>query len=177
MQGGHIGVSSVPGAGARFWFQLPMRSVATKDVQVNADWIKQIKERALRILLVDDNAVNLLVARMMLKKCLPSCVITEASGGRAALESLEQNRFDIVLMDMVMPEIDGMQVTKVLRNSAEEYKRKLPVLALTASANPIDHDRCLQAGMDDVIQKPLDEQQLISKISSAYLMRLNKESV
>ena len=170
LQGGYIGVSSTPGCGARFWFQLPLRSVAKQDVTVSADWLKQIKERELKILLVDDNAVNLLVARMMLKKCLPHCLTTEASSGRDALEKLRQENFDLILMDMVMPDMDGMQVTQMIRKSFSAPKCHTPILALTASANPVDHDRCLAAGMDDVVQKPLDEQQLLAKISSAYML-------
>jgi CheY-like chemotaxis protein len=82
---------------------------------------------------------------------------------------LKQSNFDVVLMDMVMPDIDGMQVTQALRKQFPAPQCDTPVLALTASANPVDHDRCLSAGMDDVVQKPLDEQQLMSKISSVYL--------
>jgi signal transduction histidine kinase/ActR/RegA family two-component response regulator len=173
LQGGHIGVSSEPKRGARFWFQLPLRNIARQDLTINPDWIKQIKERSLNILLVDDNLVNLLVARMMLKKCLPNCVVSEVTSGREALEKLQQESFDLVLMDMVMPDMDGMQVTQMLRNSFSSPKCDTPVLALTASANPVDHDCCLNAGMDDVIQKPLDEQQLMTKIANACMVREN----
>ena len=137
---------------------------------VSADWLKHIKERELKILLVDDNAVNLLVVRMMIKKCLPHCLTTEASSGQEALEKLREENFDLILMDMVMPEMDGMQVTQMIRKSFSAPKCHTPILALTASANPVDHDRCLAAGMHDVVQKPLDEQQLLAKISSAYML-------
>jgi CheY-like chemotaxis protein len=70
-------------------------------------------------------------------------------------------------MDMVMPDMDGMQVTHTLRRTFAPPVCNMPVLALTASANPVDQDRCLASGMNDVLHKPLDEQQLISKISGA----------
>jgi CheY-like chemotaxis protein len=121
-------------------------------------------------LLVDDNAVNLMVARMMLKKCFPKAQIVEASSGALALEKLREQHFDLALMDMVMPEMDGMEVTRTLREEFPAPTCHMPVLALTASANPVDQDRCLASGMNDVVHKPLDEQQLISKISNALAM-------
>ena len=167
LQGGTIGVSSVQGQGARFWFQLPLRSVAAKDAKAAAEMVLALAAKPLQILLVDDNAVNLLVARMMLKKCFPKAEIVEASSGLIALGKLGTQRFDLALMDMVMPDMDGMQVTQALRNKFPAPTCHMPVLALTASANPVDQDRCLASGMDDVLHKPLDEQELISKISNA----------
>jgi signal transduction histidine kinase/ActR/RegA family two-component response regulator len=167
LQGGTIGVSSVQGQGARFWFQLPMRSVAVQEAKAAAEMARMLIDKPLQILLVDDNAVNLLVARMMLKKCFPKASIVEASSGPIALEKLHTQAFDLVLMDMVMPDMDGMQVTQTLRQTFAPPVCNIPVLALTASANPVDQDRCLASGMNDVLHKPLDEQQLITKISGA----------
>nr|WP_315263047.1 ATP-binding protein [uncultured Limnohabitans sp.] len=165
LQGGTIGVSSMQGQGARFWFQLPMRSVAVQEAKAAAEMARMLIDKPLQILLVDDNAVNLLVARMMLKKCFPKANIVEANSGPVALAKLHTQAFDLVLMDMVMPEMDGMQVTQTLRQTFAPPVCHMPVLALTASANPVDQDRCLASGMDDVLHKPLDEQQLITKIS------------
>jgi signal transduction histidine kinase/ActR/RegA family two-component response regulator len=166
LQGGTIGVSSVQGRGSRFWFQLPLRSVAVKEAQAAADMARLLVDKPIHILLVDDNAVNLLVACMMLKKCFPKATIVQANGGVEALDMLREQPFDLALMDMVMPDIDGMQVTETLRKEFPAPACNMPVLALTASANPVDQDRCLASGMNDVVHKPLDEQQLISKISS-----------
>jgi len=166
LQGGTIGVSSVQGHGSRFWFQLPLRSVAVKEAQAAADMARMLVDKPIHILLVDDNAVNLLVARMMLKKCFPKATIVQANGGAEALQMLREQAFDLALMDMVMPDVDGMQVTQTLRKEFPTPVCHMPVLALTASANPVDQDRCLASGMNDVVHKPLDEQQLISKISS-----------
>jgi signal transduction histidine kinase/CheY-like chemotaxis protein len=177
LQGGTIGVSSVKGQGARFWFELPLRSVAVKEAQAAAAMARLMVENPIKILLVDDNAVNLLVARMMLKKCFPKAEVVEANQGVMALEILRQQAFDLILMDMVMPEMDGMQVTQVLRQEFSAPASLTPVLALTASANPMDHDRCLASGMDDVLHKPLAEQQLITKISNTLAARAAKAVV
>jgi CheY-like chemotaxis protein len=149
---------------------VPLRSVAVQEAKAAAEMARMLVDAPIQILLVDDNAVNLLVARMMLKKCFPKAIITEASGGAIALDMLRSQPFDLVLMDMVMPEMDGIQATQLLRQTFEAPVCDMPVLALTASANPVDKDRCLAAGMNDVLHKPLDEQQLISKISNALAL-------
>ena len=128
---------------------------------------RMLIDKPIQILLVDDNAVNLLVARMMLKKCFPKAEIAQANSGKEALEKMRDQVFDLTLMDMVMPEMDGMEVTQILRRDFPAPVCNMPVLALTASANPVDHGRCLASGMNDVLHKPLDEPQLISKISNA----------
>ena len=167
LQGGTIGVSSAQGHGSRFWFQLPLRSIAVKEAQAAAEMARMLIDKPIRILLVDDNAVNLLVARMMLQKCFAKAEIIQANSGQDALSKLREQTFDLTLMDMVMPEMDGMEVTQILRREFPAPTRDMPILALTASANPVDHDRCLASGMNDVLHKPLDEPQLISKISNA----------
>ncbi|MEY2678164.1 MAG: Aerobic respiration control sensor protein ArcB [Pseudomonadota bacterium] len=167
LQGGAIGVSSTQGQGARFWFILPLHKVAVQDAKAAAEMARELAHKAFHILLVDDNAVNLMVALMMLKKCFPRADIVQASSGAEALACLAQQHFDIVLMDMIMPDMDGMQATHAIRHQHPAPLCHIPVLALTASANPVDQDRCLAAGMNDVIHKPIDEQQLIQKISKA----------
>jgi len=166
LQGGSIGVHSVPGQGARFWFQLPLQVVASQDGLAAAEMARRLAHRALRILLVDDNAVNLMVAKLMLKQCFPHAQITQATGGAEALAHLRQASFDVMLLDMVMPDVDGLAVIRSLRDTFDAPVRDLPVLALTASANPVDHDKCLAAGMNEVLNKPLDQQRLLDKMSA-----------
>ena len=167
LQGGTMGVSSAQGQGARFWFELPLRHVALQEPKAVAETAHKWTDKPIRILLVDDNAVNRMVARMMLQKCFPQADIVEASSGRIALDTLRTQHFDLALMDMIMPEMDGIQVTQILRQTYPFPVCNMPVLALTASVNPVDEDRCLASGMNDVIHKPLDDEQLMGKISKA----------
>jgi CheY-like chemotaxis protein len=99
----------------------------------------------------------------------------EVSGGVSALEKLREQPFDLALIDVFMPDMDGMQVTHALRHDFPAPVCHMPVLALTASTNPVDQDRCLVSGMNDVLHKPLDEQQLISKISNALTVHAKQE--
>jgi len=164
LQGGHIGVSSVPGHGTTFWFDLPLSMTAADDPS-GVQRLDKLMGRRLRVLLVDDNAVNLMVARLMLQKFLPQAEITEANGGAVALDLLREQTFDLVLMDMIMPDIDGVQATRILRKNFPKPVCDVPVLGLTASTNPVDRDLCLDAGMDEVLNKPLDEVQLVAQLS------------
>ena len=91
---------------------------------------------------------------------------------KKALEYLFSNTcVDLILLDIMMPEMDGMEVTQIVRREFPAPKCHMPILALTASANPVDHDRCLASGMNDVLHKPLDEPQLISKISNVLAVQ------
>jgi signal transduction histidine kinase/CheY-like chemotaxis protein len=104
-----------------------------------------------RVLLAEDNAVNRKVASGVLHKC--DCDITEAPDGRAAIEALEKAFFDLVFMDVQMPEMDGFEATRHIR--ADVRWRDLPIVAMTAHAMKGDRERCLEAGMDDYVSKPL----------------------
>jgi CheY-like chemotaxis protein/HPt (histidine-containing phosphotransfer) domain-containing protein len=120
-------------------------------------------ERALhgRVLLAEDNPVNQEVAAAMLAAL--GCEVRVVEHGRAALEALEREAFDLVLMDCQMPEMDGFAATRALRAreaAADGALRRTPVVALTAHALPADREQCLAAGMDDHVSKPFGRDQL-----------------
>ena len=115
------------------------------------------ERRPLRILLAEDNAVNQKLASRLLEKHGHNVVT--AANGREALERLENESFDLVLMDVQMPEIDGFEATATIRKKEEATGTHLPVIAMTAHAMQGDKERCLAAGMDGYLSKPLNVQE------------------
>jgi CheY-like chemotaxis protein len=113
----------------------------------------------LRVLIVEDNLINQRVAARLLEKEGHSVVIAE--NGRVALERLGDAEFDLVLMDLQMPEMDGFAATAAIRQQEAGTGRHLPIVAVTANALLGDRERCLEAGMDGYVAKPVQEQLLI----------------
>jgi CheY-like chemotaxis protein len=107
---------------------------------------------SLRVLVADDNAINQKLACALLKKM--GCVADTADDGLAALEKVRANEYDVVLMDCVMPQMDGFEATVAIRNLAGAGAN-VPIVALTASVTNEDRDRCLAAGMTDFLPKPV----------------------
>jgi signal transduction histidine kinase/CheY-like chemotaxis protein/ligand-binding sensor domain-containing protein len=116
----------------------------------------------LRILLVEDNRVNQVVAIQFLEKRGHEVIV--AGNGRLALEALEKQTPDLVLMDVQMPEMDGLQATAAIRRSELKSGKHIPIIAMTAHAMTGDKEKCLEAGMDGYVSKPLRVQQLFSTI-------------
>ncbi|MCP3870377.1 MAG: response regulator [Gammaproteobacteria bacterium] len=115
-----------------------------------------------RILVVDDNEVNQVVAQGMLEKL--SYNVDLVSDGQEAVDALEQNHYDLVLMDCQMPVLDGYDATRTIRAS-EGANRHIPIVALTANAMAGDADKCFTAGMDDYLAKPFEYEALCEKLS------------
>ncbi len=172
LMGGKISVSSNPGEGSCFTIELslPLHEyvlpfAAPQPVQPAVD--EREKCANFRVLLVEDNPANVLVATSLLEHL--GYAFETARTGREALAKLEQENFDLVLMDVQMPEMDGFQVTKAIRER-EAGKQRIPIVGMTAHALMGDKQRCLAAGMDDYLSKPFSPDDF-----TALLRRFRRE--
>lgn len=119
-------------------------------------------EQRLRVLIAEDNRINQVLARRLLEQHGHTVVV--AGNGREALAEVESSSFDVVLMDVQMPEVDGLEATAMIRTNERSTGKHLPIIALTAHAMKGDHERCLAAGMDGYISKPLEPAELVATI-------------
>lgn len=158
LQRGRIGVVSREGHGSMFWLELPCELLDGDRYQSSLASQRQLSAH-LRFLVVDDNSVNLMVARLQLSKAFVGAHVDTAHSGKEALLMLEHQQYDALLVDMVMPDMDGLALTQLLR-SMEQPVSHIPVLALTANQNPVDVQRCLDAGMNAVLHKPVEVAEL-----------------
>src|SRR5208337_4987123 len=117
-------------------------------------------QRKLRILLAEDNAVNQKLASRLLEKRGHTVVV--AANGREALKALEKEEFDLVLMDVSMPEMDGLEAARAIRAAEQTTGAHLPIIAMTAHAMKGDRERCLAAGMDGYLAKPVQARELFA---------------
>jgi CheY-like chemotaxis protein len=161
--GGTISATSEPGAGSRFWFELALPKAATTMAQAAREQIAHLSEwrvdpGAALILVVEDSPVNRLVAVRVLER--RGYHVHVVNDGREALQALATQRYDAVLMDCQMPDIDGYEATRELRRRERGTSLHTPVIAMTAHAMTGDRERCIAAGMDDYVTKPVRSQTL-----------------
>ena len=160
LMGGEISAESVPGRGTTFTIDLTMgRGQASPDVaaELQTDRMHE-KVDGLRVLVVDDNTVNQTVARRILERW--NCRVDTADDGREALEFVKRVRFDVVLMDCMMPVLDGYGATRAIKKLPSPTC-DVPIIALTANAMAEDHDLCFEAGMGGVVTKPISKDDLL----------------
>ncbi|MFP5378617.1 MAG: ATP-binding protein, partial [Vicinamibacteria bacterium] len=168
---GHVWVESVPGEGSTFHLEVPLPEAAPEATTLGAvaapgggptAAARPFTPLGLRVLVVEDNVINARVVARMLQRL--GCAVDGADTGVAALAALEGGAFDAVLMDVQMPELDGLEVTRRLRTLESGTGRHVPVVALTANAMKGDEQRCLDAGMDGYLTKPIAIERLDAEL-------------
>ncbi|MES2937702.1 MAG: response regulator [Pseudomonadota bacterium] len=155
MMGGEVGVSSAPGVGTTFWLDVGFAVAAQEPAAAASGRDATDAIRGARLLLVEDNDINQMVAVELLQDL--GATVDVAENGEQALEQIGRG-YDLVLMDMQMPVMDGITATRALRGMAG--CGRLPVIAMTANVGEQDRRRCFDAGMDDFLPKPIDPLQL-----------------
>jgi signal transduction histidine kinase/CheY-like chemotaxis protein len=171
MHGGNVIATSRVGEGSQFQVKLKLHAAEKPSTAESSAQTGTVGERSGRILIVEDNLVNQKVLQGLLKKRGYTCGI--ASHGAQALQVLAGGAYDLVLMDVQMPVMDGLETTRQIRQS--ESWRQLPVIAMTAHAMSGDRERCLAAGMDAYLTKPINSRELFQTMDS-YLLTATGEA-
>ena len=171
LQGGKIDVMSEFGKGSEFAVTIPYE-VAPEEVlsvaaEAPAEWNAEMLS-GIRVLLVEDNEYNQIVLSDTVRNMVPDVALEIASNGREAITLLQNFAFDLVLMDVQMPEMDGIEATKYIRAHLPRGKREVPIVALTASVIKTEIDKCFAAGMNDYVPKPFKQDELFSVIAKYY---------
>lgn len=172
--GGKIGLRSKKGQGSTFWFTWPViNPVEMYMGELPPDMFSEVQDRSLvlqgaHILLAEDEFINASITKAFLEQA--GMQVTLTKNGKEAIKAMENGSFQAILMDVQMPVMDGIEATGEIRKLERIKGASCPIIALTAHAMQGDKERCLQAGMDDYLAKPLDKDQLI-EILARYITR------
>lgn len=162
LQGGEIRVNSVPGKGSEFYFTLTYDVVDAKDyAPLSGNKSINHFNKGKKVLIVEDNPLNQKLAQMLLQDV--GIDTTIAANGQMAIDALKTNTYDVILMDIQMPVLDGYEATKKIRN---ELLIRTPIIAMTANAMSGEYERCISSGMSDYITKPFRAETLLNSVTS-----------
>jgi PAS domain S-box-containing protein len=174
LMGGTVSVKSEINKSSTFTITLPLKKTTateiSKDIETKIHSGELLRLGKLKILLVEDIPINQFLAQTILHDF--GFETDTAENGKIAIQLLEKNQYDIVLMDLMMPEMNGFEATQHIRNKMQPPKSTIPIIALTADVTKADVDKCSEVGMDEYVSKPINETDLLNKI--AQLVKKNK---
>jgi signal transduction histidine kinase/ActR/RegA family two-component response regulator len=179
LMGGDVGVTSQPGVGSTFWMTAHLKRALSDDAHVgpNAESLREVlalRFAGLRILVVEDDAISQIVARGLLEDA--GFVVDVVGDGQEAVDRVRTTSYALILMDMKMPVMDGLQATRAIRATSGRFSSDtftVPILAMTANAFADDRVRCLAAGMNGHIAKPVEPEALYSTLMQWLLKTSN----
>jgi CheY-like chemotaxis protein len=161
--GGTITLVSQVGVGSTFEVHLPIKTAQALAIS-NTTPVDQTYPDQVHLLLVDDHATNRLVASATIKRRLPNARIDEARNGTEAIEKMKSRHYDLVLMDLIMPDYSGIEVTRIIRTECDAPLCNVEVVALTANVAEEAVKACLEVGIRELLPKPFDREVLIRTI-------------
>ena len=162
LMGGAVGCDSKPGQGSTFWFELVLPRAEALAAEPEAP-AQAVPDAPMRLLLVEDVAVNRELIATLLTPF--DVAIETADNGQLAVEAMQRGGFDLVLMDIQMPVMDGLTATRAIRALPNDSARSTPIVAMTANVLPEQVQKCLDAGMDDHLGKPISPAALLAALS------------
>lgn len=172
-----IDVKSTPGEGSEFSFVIDFR-------KANKNELKELKKTddllfssSIRILLADDNSFNREIAREAILSHFENASITEVVNGREVIEQARTNDYDIILMDVQMPEMNGIEATRIIRSEFPVPKNEIPIIAITASDMPDEIEKALSAGMNRHLPKPFNQHDLVRVIMDTLHLQKKKDEI
>ncbi len=162
LMGGTVGVNSTPGQGSHFWFTAQLKVAQPPQLQAPGNAEKELRENhgGTRVLLVEDDTINQEISRVLLTEA--GMAVDVAGDGQQAVDLARVNRYDLILMDLQMPVMGGLEATRQIRTLPQA--QDMPIIALTANTYEEDRRHCKEAGMNDFVGKPVDPLELFATI-------------
>ncbi|MEQ8324128.1 MAG: tetratricopeptide repeat protein [Vicingaceae bacterium] len=170
LQKGAIAVESQMGQGSEFIFTIPYSIAKPEEYAgyLNHSEVDIVSLHGIRILVGEDNEFNQIVIKDTLHNLITDAQVDVVENGSLVVKKLESNEYDLILMDVNMPEMGGHEATRFIRENLDEHKRNIPIIALTASVLNTDISRCLHSGMNDYIPKPFRREELLATLMRHY---------